>query len=266
MGFDPALFVNQPVDEYAICSICQDVMDQPTMVCNQGHSFCLDCITAWQKVNRDCPDCRTQLYRNMPFNRALHGMIRGFQVSCPEKEDDNTRCVWQGSLGMYLDSHAKTECPFIKVSCIDCGWRVRRKNLPSHKKHYCPERLVNCAACQERVRFSRVGSHQRNSCPERLVICSMCQAQVVSKTLTAHKKHSCPERFVMCPYCSQQQRANALDRHVTVCANRKFFDFVLLTTMVLVSLLCLFRIFKSFGNDEDEGISANDVSPMAGEL
>lgn len=49
------------------CLICTQPYELGTLT-SCGHSFCTDCIEAWFKTSRTCPDCRSKINRNDLFN------------------------------------------------------------------------------------------------------------------------------------------------------------------------------------------------------
>ena len=60
MGFERVLF-EDAVDEDFICSICQDVLENPVSACVEGHTHCEQCIKKWQEKGKNCPDCRNKV-------------------------------------------------------------------------------------------------------------------------------------------------------------------------------------------------------------
>lgn len=45
---------------HIICLICTDDVDKDASVCKCGHVFHTECLQHWLKMNKTCPQCRTQ--------------------------------------------------------------------------------------------------------------------------------------------------------------------------------------------------------------
>jgi RING-type zinc-finger len=136
MGFDTNLFVQQPVEDSLICSICHEVMKAPTTICGNGHTYCGDCILEWDqgRGHQRCPDCRLNLNDTFMVCRPLQSIIHGLKVRCPAKNKDDpspgkgqskkrakvapiseanpNQCAWEGTLASYLEKHKPCECNY----------------------------------------------------------------------------------------------------------------------------------------------------------
>lgn len=168
MGFDSNLFIHQPVNDDLVCDICYSVMEKPTCVCEEGHTFCQACCIAWEtrsgsnNNSASCPDCRSTMNTKV-FNRPLHNIIMSLHVRCPESipsmpqreevnqtvamergiEEDNaivvdSCCGWKGTLLEYLAGHLDKQ-----VSCsLGCGQVVRACHVEMHTHLECPLRSM----------------------------------------------------------------------------------------------------------------------------
>lgn len=99
MGIQKELFIDDRIPNPLICSICDDVMDNPVGApC--GHCFCEGCIHNWLQTNRRCPVDKTAVMTAKKFNpiMSLRNMISSLEVKCPNG------CGWSGCLSL-LESH-----------------------------------------------------------------------------------------------------------------------------------------------------------------
>src|SRR5882757_6014744 len=56
MGFDLDRFVNRDqIDDILLCSICNDVLEQPVQLKECEHAFCAECIDEWFAQRKTCP-------------------------------------------------------------------------------------------------------------------------------------------------------------------------------------------------------------------
>ena len=58
MGYNTDLFEDE-IDPDLICTICQDVLQDPVYFPKCEHTFCRKCITQSLRVNATCPMDRT---------------------------------------------------------------------------------------------------------------------------------------------------------------------------------------------------------------
>ncbi|CAM9214490.1 unnamed protein product, partial [Heterosigma akashiwo] len=134
-----------------ICLICQNVLIDPR-ACNEGHQFCLVCITEWLGRSSTCPArCNSphlQL-REMTNNRAIANLIDGLSVRCQME-----RCNWVGSVA-GRKKHLKDDCPFTEVECKweGCTEKIQRLQLLEHE-----------ASCDAKGGKGGAPSDNKNSC------------------------------------------------------------------------------------------------------
>jgi E3 ubiquitin-protein ligase SHPRH len=74
--------------EARICVICTDSFENGVLtIC--GHQYCKDCITAWWRSHRTCPECRRVLTRN-----DVHDITyRPQQLKAKEEQNDSSSSV-----------------------------------------------------------------------------------------------------------------------------------------------------------------------------
>ena len=68
----------QTVKEHMTCAICLDLMRNPVISINCGHSLCNSCLQTWKKEKNSCPICRTeftQIIVNPNLVKVSHQML-----------------------------------------------------------------------------------------------------------------------------------------------------------------------------------------------
>lgn len=225
-------FVTQP-DEDFFCTICNSVMQRPHS-CQDGHSFCYDCIAQWLRTSNTCPCDRESLsIGTLTFNRHLHSLITKMKVWClNHKFEDNgevrkkrkaaevslkagydtsTGCDWMGSLG-ELEAHLANDCGLTEVKCCfdGCDESMQRRNLEIHKEE-CNCRLFVCPHCSASVPFKLRKIHLK-TCDRVKTHCMLeCGALIEKRQREEHNKE-CPLISVNCPYSSLGCAATMLRR------------------------------------------------------
>jgi hypothetical protein len=69
------------VDQELICSICQQVFQDPSRSVNCGHTFCQHCIQKWSQCKATCPLDNIPLGQ-MQFDRLAFNLIENFSTEC----------------------------------------------------------------------------------------------------------------------------------------------------------------------------------------
>ena len=95
------------------------VFKQP-MTCQDGHSFCKDCITQWQRVNTHCPVDRSTLDRPLVRNLAVEGSIGRKLMKCPSTVSLPGGCSWTG-LASAVEQHLLSR----DMNVVECKSKVR---------------------------------------------------------------------------------------------------------------------------------------------
>lgn len=154
MGYPIEIFDSPPPDSYK-CAICHDVLKDPVIIRNCGHSFCHGCLTGLvyndhRKSVERCPTCRQQFYieSNWVRNYFARDVIESLRVGClrenigsskcikTDKEepfpDIRNRCDWKGRCN-DLKAHDNV-CPFKVVECVfhGCDHKCQRKDMNCH--------------------------------------------------------------------------------------------------------------------------------------
>ena len=147
MGIDCKRFVLQPVNRDFICTICEDVFENPIERRSCEHIFCHECITRWLLYNPICPIDRERLtpleLQEVP--RVFKSLLGSLQI----------RCSFAGIgcsqvLELELLSAHETECPFgpsPSSACPNkCGFKCESG---ARSGHSCIEVLKNTVHEQE---------------------------------------------------------------------------------------------------------------------
>lgn len=212
MGFPTAEYVDQPVNEDMICSLCLDVLERPLNACPEGHTFCAECLTSAQVNNDACPQCRAALLPNPPLNRPLQNMVSKLLMHCKHwntRERDGAPPSKQRRTSSTM-SAALADTP-ASAQPAGCDWTGTREQLDGHLKS-CAFAELKCPffGCKARVFGAAALAAHREVCEWRQVSCQACKKQVPARRLKQHERRACLERAVDCPYCEEKMTARAL--------------------------------------------------------
>jgi len=112
------------------CPVCGEYMASPIKMCENGHSTCSSCRDRLP----ECPSCRGEFVkvRNIALEKLAATAIypcKNQEAGCGEtfiadgKDNHLAECLFQGR-----------QCPFGKVSGVDCNWTGTMSDIPVHIK------------------------------------------------------------------------------------------------------------------------------------
>lgn len=129
MGFPVKLFVDKPIDDEFVCSICNDVLKDPVMVDSCKHSFCKSCITDWNAVSNDKNTCPLD---GKPIGQliasSMEFYVNQLELHCQFKKFG---CNGIHTVGSIVN-HEKS-CSFNPQSYASCGARTRNDDKETHQ-------------------------------------------------------------------------------------------------------------------------------------
>ncbi|XP_065564922.1 uncharacterized protein LOC136030147 isoform X2 [Artemia franciscana] len=132
MGVDIDRFIGD-VDSSFICSICNDVLEDPQQAPICEHAFCKICISQWLNTNQSCPLDREHLTMSdlRPVSRILQYFLSRLTLTCNNQIHGCPAIVAQEELETHL-----LECSFDPkrlVSCNSgCGITISFGELANH--------------------------------------------------------------------------------------------------------------------------------------
>ena len=133
-----------PPPEELTCSICLQVLCDPTLTSCCGQHFCRGCIDRVMARGHVCPLCNEKGFQTM-LNKEKHRKVRELKVYCKLKAQG---CGWVGELGA-LERHldvADGNCGFVEVDCefgvIGCVGKMPRKDRESHSRECMHKHLL----------------------------------------------------------------------------------------------------------------------------
>ena len=127
------------------------------------------------------------------------------KVRCSNKK--SAGCEWVGELG-ELDNHLKPgsvegPCHFVDVECpLQCGRRVKRRNLNEHKSNECAKRPFSCQYCDYKSTHEKVVNDHWQKCQHYPKVCpNKCSTDKIERRfLQHHLKEKCPLEMIPCEF------------------------------------------------------------------
>ena len=144
-GYEHSRF-EKDVDENFHCSICYNVLKEPRMCRNNGHVYCLACISEHLKVNsQTCPECNEHLsVDTLRRPRVVNNYLSKLKINC----DYASRGCPEFTCVEGLESHV-TNCEFALVFCSNenCGMEINKQDKVHHETEVCGYRKAKCHDC-----------------------------------------------------------------------------------------------------------------------
>ena len=144
-GYDDSRF-EKDVDENFHCSICYNVLKEPRMCRNNGHVYCLACISEHLKVNsQTCPECNEHLsVDTLRRPRVVNNYLSKLKINC----DYASRGCPEFTCVEGLQTHV-ANCEFAPVFCSNenCGMEINKQDQVHHETELCGYRKVKCHDC-----------------------------------------------------------------------------------------------------------------------
>ena len=225
-------FVDDPIPQKYVCTICLKVMRQPRLTECCGQHYCDSCLTHWldgQREKRTCPQCRQEEFQSM-LNKEKMREINDLKIYCIHREEG---CDQVGALN-DLERHLNLEngCGYVEVSCPyetevgkRCG-KIKRKNLPHHMEKKCDYRPYTCGHCGHNDTYCAITSGHYNRCPEFPLECpNKCGETAIKRRAIDNHCKCCPLQVLECPYegcASKLQRKDMLAHTEEECDYRPY--------------------------------------------
>jgi hypothetical protein len=144
-GYEDSRF-EKDVDENFHCSICYNVLKEPRMCRNNGHVYCLACISEHLKVNsQTCPECNEHLsVDTLRRPRVVNNYLSKLKINC----DYASRGCPEFTCVEDLQTHV-ANCEFAPVFCSNenCGKEINKQDQVHHETEVCGYRKVKCHDC-----------------------------------------------------------------------------------------------------------------------
>ena len=144
-GYEDSRF-EKDVDENFHCSICYNVLKEPRMCRNNGHVYCLACISEHLKVNsQTCPECNEHLsVDTLRRPRVVNNYLSKLKINC----DYASRGCPEFTCVEGLETHF-ANCEFAPVFCSNenCGKEINKQDQVHHETEVCGYRKVKCHDC-----------------------------------------------------------------------------------------------------------------------
>lgn len=212
------------VPEWANCSICSDLFDEPVQWPNCEHVFCKACVVRLLTYgHRECPMCRGLLPNDIGFGDLVHAVPMSSALMLLP-----VRCRW-GLAKMPSAAHGR-KSPSSNASSSQVSFGVSCETLDSGPSSlssmdaYLHQNrdsrwLIRCDehACPEIVPLSSLQEHLKTCAfaPTRCLY-SGCQALFKRADIAAHQAE-CQHRPVQCLACNRSVSLYVLPSHLLTC-------------------------------------------------
>jgi hypothetical protein len=112
------------------CPVCQEYMVSPIMMCENGHNICDGC----KESLSECPTCSGYFVnvRNIVLEKFASKAI--YPCKYREAGCGEVFAFYNRSIHLPVCLFQSTECPFRKLSGIDCPWTGNLSDIPAHIK------------------------------------------------------------------------------------------------------------------------------------
>lgn len=156
MGIDTHRFV-ATVPNALICTICNDVLDNPVQCPTNQHIFCLECITHWLEDHKSCPLDREELSAaQLQPARVIALILEDYDVKC---EFFGNGCKVVMRFGSINEHGAN--CEFDYVAVIARKDRLLKKYVDEVKML---NRLLKDAQLDVELANARIDQLSRGPC------------------------------------------------------------------------------------------------------
>lgn len=191
------------IEEF-ICTICSNLVFDPTNCENCDNCFCKICITKWLKNNKICPNMCKE-FKQSKIRRVPQNILNKIRLFCTYK---NQGCVEVINYENYR-SHIEN-CDYILCKCLSpgCEFKDIKKNIMLHLLA-CPLLYDTCMYCRKGFKKSTLDYHYAN-CPERKDECPNCKKEFYLKDIGSHKKR-CVK--YTCQFCKDNLSKEEFESH-----------------------------------------------------
>eukprot|EP00352_Strombidinopsis_acuminata_P002373 CAMPEP_0176384156 /NCGR_PEP_ID=MMETSP0126-20121128/34092_1 /TAXON_ID=141414 ORGANISM="Strombidinopsis acuminatum, Strain SPMC142" /NCGR_SAMPLE_ID=MMETSP0126 /ASSEMBLY_ACC=CAM_ASM_000229 /LENGTH=135 /DNA_ID=CAMNT_0017749683 /DNA_START=16 /DNA_END=423 /DNA_ORIENTATION=+ len=102
---------NGEIDNYFICVICTNVVDEPKECDSCERWYCSKCIDKWTQKNNSCPNCKVDWKEAKRVSRFAYKKLEGLIFACDSCEKHFKYAE--------LKNHWTTQC--MNKACDACG-------------------------------------------------------------------------------------------------------------------------------------------------
>ena len=195
----------QPLPDFLICEMCDDVLVEPHLTDCCQHNYCKECID--KVTSKRCPRCHrayTQLTPDLKSSRIINEQ----EIKCPY----HMKCPWTG----FFEDIKKhlLACQCRPIECPSgCGKSYERRNMLMHCNLECELSIVKCQDCNQLIKFSEYITHLTcaASCPNG------CGEPVSMETLEDHMMNSLLKKTA-CKFsdhgCTVNVTASEMEKHL----------------------------------------------------
>ena len=196
--YDSNYFLNENnyIFEAIKCPICLLISLNLIQCANCCKLFCIKCIEDYEKKNKLCPICQTEL-KTKKVDLVLKYIIENIPIKCQNCEKYNKK-INIIKLGQFYNHISN--CDYSNYRCLICKEKIEhsKKNCYIHALS-CGYLDLKCCFCQKDIKKFKQKEHEEK-CGNEIIPCDLCREIFKRKEIKDHK-NNCKYRIIECNEC-----------------------------------------------------------------
>ena len=196
----------QPLPDFLMCDICNDVLINPHLTDCCQHSYCNSCISG--VTSKRCPKCR-KTFERLTADVKSARIISEQEIKCPYHMH---KCSWTG----YVEDIEKhlLACQSKPIECpYGCGKSYERRNMSIHINLECQLGLLKCQDCGKLMKLSEYTSHLNENTSYPNSYTEPISAETLEDHMTNYPLRKTKCKFSECG-CTEDVNVNEMEKHL----------------------------------------------------